>query len=74
MGVKSNMEHPDVTCALRTGYAAFQNPENRDTPENRKEFIDENSGLLLQWLRLGYPEILEEFIEMHATDYREWLN
>jgi len=68
------MEHPDITCALRTGYATFQNPENQDTPEMRKEFINDNSGMLLRWLRLGYPEILDEFVEMHVAEYRAWLN
>lgn len=68
------MEHPDVTSALRTGYATFQSTENQDTPEMRKEFIDDNSALLLRWLRLGYPEILDEFVEMHAAEYRAWLN
>ena len=30
--------------------------------------------LLIRWLRLGYPDILEEYIEMNGPDYREWLN
>lgn len=69
-----NLEHPDVSSALRSGYAGFQIPENRDTPENRGDFIDDRTDLLLAWLRLGYPEILDEFIEMHGPDYRAWLN
>lgn len=69
-----SMEHPDVTCALRTGYATFQSPENQDLPETQKEFIDDNAGLLIRWLRLGYPEVLKEFVEMHAAEYRAWLN
>lgn len=68
------MEHPDVASAERTGYATFQSTENQDSPENRSDFINENSELLIKWLRLGYPDILDEFIEMHRSDYQMWLN
>ena len=68
------MEHPDVASAERTGYATFQSTDNHDSPENRLDFINENPELLIKWLRLGYPDILDEFIEMHRFDYRMWLN
>ena len=57
------MEHPDIACALRTGYPTFISSENRDTPENREDYIDEHSTELIRWLRMGHPEVLDEFIE-----------
>ncbi|MEE0729099.1 MAG: hypothetical protein UCJ19_00985 [Oscillospiraceae bacterium] len=68
------IEHPDITAALRTGYPGHMNSENQDGPENRAQFINERPDLLIRWLRLGYPDILEEYIEMNGPDYREWLN
>lgn len=72
------MEHPDITSALRTGYPAFINAENRDTPENREDYIDEHSTELIRWLRMGHPEVLDEFIEFSgqacAVSYQNWLN
>lgn len=68
------MQHPDITAACRDGYPSWKHGGVEDCPELRDEFIDDNAGLLLRWLRLSYPEILEEFIEMHATKYRAWLN
>lgn len=71
-------DHPDVASALRTGYAANTPEENRDSKENRAEFIDEHKAELVKWLRLGYPEVLDEFIEFSgqvcSISYREWLN
>ena len=63
-----NIEHPDITAAMRTGYPEYVNPENRE------QFINERPDLLIRWLRIGYPDILEEYIEMNGLDYREWLN
>lgn len=74
----SMLEYPDLTCAQRTGYASFQNPENRDTPENREDYIDEHTFELVRWLRMGYPDILDEFIDMSgqicSMGYKDWLN
>ena len=69
-----NIEHPDITASMRTGYPEYVNSENQDSPENREQFINERPELLIRWLRLGYPDILEEYIEMNGPDYREWLN
>ena len=69
-----NIEHPDITAAMRTGYPEYVNPENQDNPENREQFINERPDLLIRWLSSGYPDILEEYIEMNGLDYREWLN
>ena len=40
-----------------------------DTPERRAEYIDDHRVELVEWLRLGYPEILDEFIENRRWDY-----
>lgn len=72
------LEHPDVTQTLKTGYPGFTPIENLDTPENREDYIDEHATELIRWLRLGYPEILDEFIEFGGqacmVSYRDWLN
>ena len=72
------LEHPDITAAARTGYAAFQNPENQDSPENRADYIDEHMIELVLWLRRGYPEVLDEFIDFSgqicAMSYQDRLN
>lgn len=68
------MQHPDITAIERDGYPANCSGENRDTPEARNDYIEEHTEELLEWMRLGYPEILEEFIELRACDYRTWLN
>ena len=71
-------EHPDIRSAFRSGYASFQRAENGDTPEQRAQYIEEHVPELLEWLRLGYPEVLEEFICFSAQacreSYEDWLN
>ena len=71
------MQHPDITAALRDGYPDWQGKENQDTPEAREDYIDEYVTDLVKWLHLGYPEILDEFIEMSgqicAFSYKDWL-
>lgn len=72
------MQHPDITAAERDGYPSWQSPENQDTPKAREDYIGEYVTKLVEWLRLGYPEILDEFIEMSgqicSTSYKDWLN
>lgn len=50
----------------------------KDTPENRAEYVEEHSSELIRWLRDGYPDILDEFLEYAprygAEKYEEWLN
>lgn len=71
-------DHPDIRSALRSGYASFQREENRDTPEHRARYIEEHTQELVEWLRLGYPEVLEEFIcfsdQVCRESYRDWLD
>lgn len=72
------LEHPDLCAAARTGFASFQTPDNLDSPENRADYIEEHSTEFLKWVRLGYPEVLDEFIECSGqacrTSYQDWLN
>lgn len=68
------MEHPDITCAMRTGYATFQKAENEDTPESRAEFLEDHTIELLVWLRIYHPELLDEYIDTHERQYKDWLN
>ena len=72
------LDHPDVASAERTGYATFQSTENQDSPENRADYIDDHMAELVKWLRIGYPDILDEFIEMSgqicSVGYKTWLN
>ena len=72
------IEHPDITSALITGYPTFQAAENQDSPENRADYIDDHIAELVKWLRMGYPDILDEFIEMSgqicSVGYETWLN
>ena len=72
------VEHPDITAALITGYPTFQATENQDSPENRADYIDDHMAELVKWLRMGYPDILDEFIEMSdqicSVGYKTWLN
>lgn len=71
-------DHPDIANALRTGYPSNVSEENQDSEENRSEFIADHTKELVHWLRMGYPEILDEFIEFSGQvcriSYRDWLN
>ena len=69
-----DLEHPDITCAQRYGYARNQSPENLDSPESRLKYVEDSLDELFAWLKLGYPEILDEFVEHNEWDYRSWLN
>lgn len=55
-----------------------QDSAEHDTPENRADYIDSHRIELVEWLRMGYPEILDEFIESSgnicSVGYQNWLN
>ena len=72
------LEHPDITAACRSGYASYQSEENQDSLEMRDLYIEEHMPELVEWLKLGYPEVLDEFIEFSGqackTSYETWLN
>ena len=72
------LEHPDISASGRSGYPTFQCEENRDCPENRMAYIEEHTSQLLEWLSLGYPGILEEFIQVSPQfcreSYEDWLS
>lgn len=48
----------------------IQDEPAEDIPERRAEYIDDHKQELVDWLRLGYPEILDEFIEHYWWDYQ----
>ena len=56
---------------LKPGLRDIQNELAEDTPERRAEYIDDHKQELVEWLRLGYPEILDEFIEHYWWDYKD---
>ena len=58
----TDMQHPDITSAHRTGYATFQAQENEDSPEAQWEFVQEKSVEFLAWIKAGYPELFEELL------------
>lgn len=68
------MQHPDITSALKTGYPRSIQGGNLDCPENRAEYIDDNSYKFISWVRRNYPELAEEYIEENQRDYNNWLN
>ena len=49
----------------------IQDEPAEDTPERRAEYIDDHKEELVEWLRLGHPEILDEFIEHYWWDYKD---
>lgn len=71
------MEHGQVASILSTGYPSYIG-ENQDTPEARKDYIDDHRIELVRWLRAGHQEILDEFIEFSgqacSLSYQDWLN
>ena len=48
----------------------IQDEPEEDTPERRAEYFDNHKQELVDWLRLGYSEILDEFIEHYWWDYQ----
>lgn len=56
---------------LKPGLRDTQNEPAEDTPERRAEYIGDHKEDLVEWLRLGYPEILDEFIEHYWWDYKD---
>lgn len=57
----------DIKPSLRD----TQDEPAEDTPERRAEYIGDHKEDLVEWLRLGYPEILDEFIEHYWWDYKD---
>lgn len=70
----NELEHPDVTCAQRTGYPMGAEPENVDCRENRSEYLQERIQDFLAWLWAGDEDVIERFIAENQRDYRNWLN
>ena len=69
-----SIEHPDITCALATGYATFSQPASEPTELDREEFVKDNAGLVVLWMLGNYREVLEEYIQEHEAQFRAWMN
>ena len=68
------LEHPDVTAAGETGYPRGAELENRDTPEARLEFAEENAEDFIKFALAGDADLLEHFAEHYKWKYKSWLN
>lgn len=67
-----DLEHSDVSAALRTGYPSWQAPGNADCKEMRDRYVDEYQDELLDWIRKNHPDLVDEWREQ--SGYDEWLN
>lgn len=54
---------------VKSPWRDTQDSAAHDTPERRAAYIDDHKEELVEWLRLGYPDILDEFIENRRWDY-----
>ena len=54
---------------VKSPWRDTQDSPEHDTPERRAAYIDDHKEELVEWLRLGYPDILDEFIENRWWDY-----
>ena len=61
-----DLEHPDITATLRTGYPSWIKEKNQDAPEILKEYADEYSEEIIKWLLAGYPDTIREFQIMQS--------
>jgi len=68
------LQHPDITAIERDGWPGWHSKDNQDTPEARENYIECNAGKVVSWLRLNYPEMLDEFMDLYQGDYQDWLN
>ena len=73
-----DLEHPDITATLRTGYPSWIKEKNQDAPEILKEYADEYSEEIIKWLLAGYPDMIREFSDYakfyNAKTLEDWLN
>ena len=73
-----DIEHPDITTIQRDGYPSWSGCENKDTPEELKEYAEEYAPEIIKWLLDGYTDIILEFSEYAdrygAQRYEQWLN
>lgn len=74
VSILSIIEHPDIAAAERDGYPSWAGQENRDSEEYRDEFIQENVGEFLNWMKAGDQDVLDRFFEEHKAAYRNFLN
>ena len=67
-----DLEHPDITAALRTGYPRYAVGETPDTMEARIQYAEETQLEFFKWLLIQDPELFGRYCEEHERDYREW--
>lgn len=70
----TELQHPDVARAQRTGWPWGAEQENRDRPEYRLEYARERAGAFIDFALAGDPDIVDAFVEHFGWDYRHWLN
>lgn len=88
-GAVTMLEHPDVRSAERTGWPCGAAQENRDRPEYRREFVEDNiekfvsfvarSGreAIDEFIRYavdGDPDVIDRFVAHYPWKYRDFLN
>ncbi|MCI8594099.1 MAG: hypothetical protein HFF09_02445 [Oscillospiraceae bacterium] len=66
------LEHPDVTWALETGYPTG-NEEIKDTREDRKAFAEVYAREFFDYLAENEPSMIDGFVEENWWMYEEWL-
>lgn len=67
-----NLEHSEVSNALRTGHASFQKLGNTDCKEMRDRYDAEYQDEFLDWIKEKHPYLVDEWRE--ESGYDEWLN
>ncbi len=66
------LEHPDVTWALETGYPAGGEVLT-DTPEERWAFAEVYAREFLTYLAENDPALVDGFVEENWWMYEDWL-
>lgn len=67
-----DLEHPDITAALRTGYPRYAVGETPDTMEARMAYAEETMMDFFKFLVTEDPEVLERYCEANSRDYKDW--
>lgn len=66
-----DIQHPDITEALRTGYPRRFPNHDQDRETVEREFIEENEdGFLL--FCMARREIVEDYLAEHQDEFREF--
>lgn len=68
------LEHPDVSAIERTGWPSWAAQSNRDTPESRREFAEDNIKEFLDFVAAGDEDLFDRFCEHYKWKYQNWMN